>query len=248
MQIQDNLQYIVTIIVAVLASIPGIVALVASRRKTAAEAEKTEAEGTSVIAEASGAIADTATKLIGPLTERMRSLDTEVSVLRAEQRDNVIHTRELEGQILMLEQVLAKSDIKYQTLFEIIPDATLLVDANSYRIIDINPRAMDLWGYSQKEALSMCVTDLSIEPELVKTDLVNQVRRAPVRFTKSRGGTVYVTSVIMNHFTMNGKTTAVMIFHILGESELSNGTSHIATQNQISAMDKKIQTQEDKKD
>ena len=78
------------------------------------------------------------------------------------QNSMATHARELEQEITerkRVEAALRESEARYKTLFEQANDAILLEDENK-KIIDVNHRACQLFGYARKEILSMKMSDL----------------------------------------------------------------------------------------
>jgi PAS domain S-box-containing protein len=58
---------------------------------------------------------------------------------------------------------LHESEEKYRSLFDNGPDPIFVVDANDFRVIDANPRALDLYGYEKEELIG--TSFLELEPE-----------------------------------------------------------------------------------
>lgn len=72
--------------------------------------------------------------------------------------------RELEQEIAerkRVEAALRESEARYRTLFEQANDAILLEDENE-KIVDVNRRACQLFGYTREELLSMKTSDLEV--------------------------------------------------------------------------------------
>jgi two-component system, sensor histidine kinase PdtaS len=57
------------------------------------------------------------------------------------------------------ERQIARREARFRELFEQSPSGIMLADAQS-RIVDVNPRAVEMLGYSREELLSMGATDL----------------------------------------------------------------------------------------
>ncbi|MGE4552271.1 MAG: PAS domain S-box protein, partial [Desulfovibrionaceae bacterium] len=55
--------------------------------------------------------------------------------------------------ILLYRRRLRESEEKYRSLFNSAPDPTFVVDAENMRILDANPRAQDLYGYTKEELI-----------------------------------------------------------------------------------------------
>ena len=58
------------------------------------------------------------------------------------------------------EEVANKLERKYQNLFEYANDPILILDPMSYRLLDVNQKAVDLLGYQRDELLGLSLNDL----------------------------------------------------------------------------------------
>ncbi|MDR3555778.1 MAG: ATP-binding protein [Syntrophobacteraceae bacterium] len=61
------------------------------------------------------------------------------------------------------EEAPGQSERKYRQLFEMQPDALLLIDAHTLHILDVNPAAVNLYGYSRGELLGLRSADIFAE-------------------------------------------------------------------------------------
>jgi two-component system cell cycle sensor histidine kinase/response regulator CckA len=61
------------------------------------------------------------------------------------------------------EEAPGQSERIYRQLFEMEPDALLLIDADSLDILEVNPAAVNLYGYSRGELLGMRSADIFVE-------------------------------------------------------------------------------------
>ena len=83
---------IIAAITALVAGLPGIIALLMARARTKADTQKASAD-------AAGVIADTALTLLPVLRQRVADLDIEVAGLRTEQTRQLAITKALECQV-----------------------------------------------------------------------------------------------------------------------------------------------------
>jgi PAS domain S-box-containing protein len=63
------------------------------------------------------------------------------------------------------EKALKISESNYRQLFNAVPDAIIIVDAETSQIVDVNPAALRLYGYSHDEICRLQAVDLSAEPQ-----------------------------------------------------------------------------------
>lgn len=102
------------------------------------------------------------------------------------------------------EEALRESEVRYRRLFEMESDAIILVDVGSGRIVDANPAACKLYGYSHDELLSMTYTDLSAEPQDSREAVAQEVPRVPIRWNRKRDGTTFPVEITARYFDLEG--------------------------------------------
>jgi PAS domain S-box-containing protein len=107
----------------------------------------------------------------------------------------------------LAEQALKASEERYRLLFEMESDAILLVDAETLQLVDMNPMAEGLWGYSRAELLAMKATDLSAEPEETRAAVQEPSGPIviPVRWHRRKDGTVFPIEITANRFILDGR-------------------------------------------
>ena len=117
-------------------------------------------------------------------------------------------TRRLEA-----EAKLSSSELNYQQLFSSNPDAIILVDSEDRMIVDANPAACKLYGYSLEEMLTFRATALSAEKSKSEAH-ISQV------LSKSTGAS---QSVTRQHIKKDGTVFTVEIrsgFYYVQDREL----------------------------
>jgi PAS domain S-box-containing protein len=109
----------------------------------------------------------------------------------------------------VVEGALRESEQRYHTLFEIASDAILLFDHSSLQILDANPAACQLYGYSLDELRRMRVMDLSAEPE--RTEQASRAAEAhiPLRQHRRKDGTVFTVEIYSGAFNLTGRSILV---------------------------------------
>jgi len=122
-----------------------------------------------------------------------------------------------------LEEAIKSSEKRYRKLFEAESDAIFLIDKESGNILDANPAATKIYGYSHEEFLKLRNIDMSAEPELSKEATKHDSIFVPVRYHRKKDGTIFVVEI-----------TA-------GITELDNKKVHIITVRDIT---ERIKTQE----
>jgi two-component system cell cycle sensor histidine kinase/response regulator CckA len=106
---------------------------------------------------------------------------------------------------IQAEAALRESEARYRHLFELESDAIFLIDNETGRILEVNPAASDLYGYSREELLQMRNTDLSAEPDQTRKATMEGRPRIPVRFHRKKDETVLPVEITARHFTWQGR-------------------------------------------
>jgi len=95
----------------------------------------------------------------------------------------------------MMEDTLIASEKKYRRLFEAESDAIFLIDKETGQILDANPAATEIYGYSHEEFLRLKNTDISAEPEKTKESIANDHSFVPIRYHKKKDGTSFTVEI-----------------------------------------------------
>lgn len=93
------------------------------------------------------------------------------------------------------ERELRESEAKYRSLFENDPNPIFVVDLETFRILDVNIRAVETYGYSRDEFLGMSFLDLAEERDAQKIEeLATQacIFLPRVRHRRKSGDHLYV--------------------------------------------------------
>ncbi len=103
------------------------------------------------------------------------------------------------------EQKVQESEEKYRMLFSSCSDAIVIFDATTYRIVDVNVAALDLYGYTREEFLALDVLDLSEEPEQSRfrlQQIVNgALRQFPLVSHRRQDGSSFDVEISVGAFT-----------------------------------------------
>jgi PAS domain S-box-containing protein len=96
-------------------------------------------------------------------------------------------------------------DETYRVLFELESDAIFLIDNEAGQILEVNPAASTLYGYSRAELLSKRNVDLSAEPGDTRAATQGQRPRVPFRYHRKKDGTVFPVEITARHFVWRGR-------------------------------------------
>jgi PAS domain S-box-containing protein len=127
------------------------------------------------------------------------------------------------------EQALAESESRYRHLFELESDAIFLIDNQTGQILEANPAAEALYGYSRAELLQRKNMDLSAEPEQTRK-LTHEGRTIQeerggkrvlvlVRWHRNREGAVFPVEITAQHFVWRGRAVHIAAIRDITERE-----------------------------
>ncbi len=119
------------------------------------------------------------------------------------------------------EKGVQESEEKYRQLFSTISDAIFVMDAETLRIIDANDSALALYGYAREDFLNLTLLDISAEPEkslasVKKTESMKSFR-IPLRYHKTRDGTIVPVEVSVCDFRLKGRKVICTIIRDITE-------------------------------
>ena len=108
-----------------------------------------------------------------------------------------------------IEEKLEESEEKYRQLFRTVTDAIVLFDGETRQFIDANDAALDLYGYTREEFLKLNHQDITAEPEKSATSIDQALKgmldRIPVRYHKTKDGTLFPVEISANTFTLKNR-------------------------------------------
>ncbi|MBK7030105.1 MAG: PAS domain S-box protein [Bacteroidales bacterium] len=94
-----------------------------------------------------------------------------------------------------LEVTVRNSERKYRKLFEAESDAIFLIEKETGRILDANPAASHIYGYSHEEFLKLKNVDVSAEPASTQSATSHDAGYVPVRYHKKKDGSVFAVEI-----------------------------------------------------
>ena len=116
-----------------------------------------------------------------------------------------------------------ESEEKYRQLFEMASDAVLLIDNSTGEILEVNPAATALYGYSRHDLLEKNYTELSAEPEQTRLAMREHRLRVPLRFHRKRDGTVLPVEVTSRYLIWQGRDVQVAAVRDISERVAAEG-------------------------
>jgi PAS domain S-box-containing protein len=97
------------------------------------------------------------------------------------------------------------SDEKYHRLFDVANDAILVVDTHTGALLEANPAAEKMYGYTRDELIRLKATDLSAEPEKTSNAIFAGDRHIPLRLHRRKDGAVFPVEISCNDFLFQSR-------------------------------------------
>ncbi len=85
--------------------------------------------------------------------------------LQAAHHELEMRVEERTAKLRKLNEELRRSEEKYKTLFDSVPNSIFIMDGQSFRILDVNATALDCYRQSKEKLLNMTFLDLLSEPD-----------------------------------------------------------------------------------
>jgi PAS domain S-box-containing protein len=110
----------------------------------------------------------------------------------------------------ILEETLRASEKKYRKLFEAESDAIFLIDKETGKILDANPAASAIYGYSHEEFLQLRNINISAEPEKTKAATQKDQNFVPIRYHRKRNGDVFAVEISAGVTDLDGRLVHII--------------------------------------
>jgi PAS domain S-box-containing protein len=109
-----------------------------------------------------------------------------------------------------MQLAIKENEEKYRLLFEAESDAIFMIDADSGEILDTNPAASRIYGYSKDEFLKMKNTDVSAEPEKTQSATQKKETLVPLRYHRKNNGKVFPVELSAGFTSLNGRKIQIV--------------------------------------
>ena len=103
------------------------------------------------------------------------------------------------------EEAFKNSEERYHQLFEMESDTVLMVDMESFRIIDTNSAASRMYGYTREEFLHLTPVDLSDEPAETARSIRNEEAAIALRWHRKLDGKKFPVEIKSSFFVYQGR-------------------------------------------
>jgi len=119
---------------------------------------------------------------------------------------------------------LKESEIRFHTLFDLLPDSIVLIDWETFKLLEFNAAAYTLLGYSRDEFADFTISDINWDiPEENLAQRQNEIkanRKGNLEVKhRHKDGKILIRSVIYNTIKLNNRDVIVMVWHDLTEKK-----------------------------
>lgn len=109
-----------------------------------------------------------------------------------------------------IQMELEESEEKYRLLFEAESDAIFMIDTENGSILDVNPAASTIYGYSRDEFLSMKNTDVSAEPDKTNEATMRNERKVLLRYHRKKDNSVFPVELSAGFTTFKNRKIQIV--------------------------------------
>ena len=109
------------------------------------------------------------------------------------------------------------STVPVDALYGSAPFPIFLIDAETRRILDANPAACSLYGYSIDEMRQRTNADMSAEPDRTSAAVDRRLGKVPVRFHRKKDGTIFPVEISATYFADGGRDIHVAFIHDISD-------------------------------
>jgi PAS domain S-box-containing protein len=125
--------------------------------------------------------------------------------------ENALDRLRLQQKNREAEEKLRESEERYHRLFESESDAVLIFDAETLKLEDANQAALELFGYSRKQFLSLILLDISAEKQKTKKNIRllredgSSLKHVPLRYMVKKDGSIFPAEISTGAFVSGGR-------------------------------------------
>jgi len=119
---------------------------------------------------------------------------------------------------------LKESETRFHTLFDLLPDSIVLIDWETFKLLEFNAATYTLLGYSRNEFTNFTISDINCDV----TEETLEQRQNEIKATRNgiievrhrhKDGALLNRSVIYNTIKLNNRDVIVMVWHDLTEKK-----------------------------
>jgi PAS domain S-box-containing protein len=135
-----------------------------------------------------------------------------------------------------IEETLKQSEERFRKLFETGSDAIVIFDGETRKFIDVNERALRLYGYSRDEFLKLKHSDITAEPDradgLLKEIMLGTRNQVPLSYHRKKDGTEFPVEISTSTFMVaDRKVLCGIVKDITERIQAEAQRSHLEAEN-----------------
>lgn len=123
----------------------------------------------------------------------------------------------------LAEKELRESEQKYRLLFSAESDAIVILDAQTGRVIEVNPAAANLFGYKPEEFTGLDAEAITVKPGMarayVEEVFQGEICRFPLVQKKKKDGTIFPAEISAGPFAWHDRRMIVLIIRDITEQQ-----------------------------
>lgn len=153
---------------------------------------------------------------LGVCSVSLLVLAAEITHRQTVQRDLKLAHEELEARVLRrtsqlqtANKLLAESEERYRRLFETVPDAVVVLDGETKRLISANDAFLNIYGYTREDLPVLKLHDLTAELDgseksIARTEPEGLIS-IPVRLHRRKDGTIFPVEISASSFLLGNQ-------------------------------------------
>ncbi len=138
------------------------------------------------------------------------------------------------SQRMKAEQKLSDSEYKYRSLFEASPVPSYIFDLHTHRILDVNKRMTEQYGYTRDELLSMTILDIRpkeqiprLHEQLEKANRVKGVIHFGVMTHQNKDGSLKQVDISGEQIRIGDSDCMLVLAHDISEKMMQQEMDHL---------------------
>lgn len=136
---------------------------------------------------------------------------------------NIDEEKKFLSELQNSEEKLKESEANYRLLFDESPIAKIIFDKETYKILEVNRRALELHGYTKEEFLALTVLDIRSKEaaDVLKEDFSSAevYKKSRIRQVKKKNGDTLTVETIAHETVFEGRKVIISVINDITEQE-----------------------------
>jgi PAS domain S-box-containing protein len=117
------------------------------------------------------------------------------------------------------DEALRKNEENYRSIFTSVRDAIFIADSDTGNIIDANPSACDLYGYTKKEIINLNRTDFVVNIPMMIENIKQDLRHIYIHH-KKKDGTIFPVDMCISDASLSNEPVRIITVRDVSNHEL----------------------------